>query len=101
MSTEIEISDLEIGDLRPVAQICGKVDGSRPGPSVIWRWIVRGLRGGQVRLNATKSSGRWYTTEVAYRRFLSDQTEAALQSRDEDHPEIDASDDALRSEGLL
>lgn len=101
MSTEIETPALEVGELRPVSQICNKVDGRRPNPTTVWRWIVKGLRGGEVKLQASMSSGRWYTTEAAYRRFLFDQTEAALQARDKNHEEVDADDEALRNEGLL
>lgn len=90
---------LETGTLEPVREVAYRVTGKWPAASTVWRWCRRGLRGGKVKLACEYFSGKWYTTEAAFRRFLSAQTMAQLAYHGQHAP--DTSDEALRAAGLL
>jgi len=67
----------------------------------VWRWILKGVCGGTVKLEAVRCGRQWRTTDAAFDDFLRAQTAAAL-SRGQHASDIpDADDAALEAAGLL
>jgi hypothetical protein len=88
------------GELAPIVSIAKARTGRRPSPATVWRWVRKGVCGGQVRLQAVYHSGKWLTTPDAFDQFIQDQTATALASSEPEKPE-DTSDADLIAAGLL
>ncbi len=80
--------------LQPIRKVAQRLTGRRPAPATVWRWLRKGVRG--VKLDGVLLGGTWLCTEDDFRRFLDEQTAAALA------PSRDAvTDEQLQAEGLI
>lgn len=80
MSTLI---DPEHDHLIPIVRLVEARLGRRPSPATVWRWRLRGVRAGgvRIRLEAVRVAGVWHTTPAAWAAFIAAQTEAAAEPR--------------------
>jgi hypothetical protein len=91
---------LDSGELLSLAEAARTLPG-RPGPSTLWRWRTRGIRG--VRLATVLIGGRRYVSKQALAAFAQRLTDATdPQLRDEAASERSpATAESLHSAGLL
>lgn len=62
--------------LPAACQWLGERTGKVPATSTMWRWTLRGVRGG-VRLESFRIGGTTYTTPAMIRRFIERTSQAA------------------------
>ena len=55
--------------LPQACQWLGEQTGRTPATSTMWRWVLRGVRGG-IRLESFRVGGTSYTTRVMVQRFI-------------------------------
>ena len=78
------MNDVGYVSLSQAAAMCPAVDGRRPNPSTIFRWITKGLDG--VRLEHRRIGRRVVTTPEALEQFFAATATAALERLDDVKP---------------
>lgn len=83
-------------DLKSLQSIHQARTGKRMHPSVLQRWVRKGVRG--VTILAVLRGKQWFTTEEEYAKFQAVQTQIVLQGPSDFRNVTDAE---LRAKGLL
>ncbi len=77
--TAIDLTTETIVSLTDATKSLPLIDGKRPHPSTIWRWITRGVRG--VRLAHARLGNRIVTSVEALNRFANELAEQDTRER--------------------
>jgi hypothetical protein len=78
----VALTDEPLVPLREALAYFGRVNGKPPRISTLTRWILRGVRAGnlRVKLEAVRQGVRWMTSRQAVRRFLESTSRHAIPS---------------------
>lgn len=68
-SEMIDIENESILSLTEATKVLPSIDGRRPHVSTLWRWAMKGIRGG-VRLETARLGRRVITSKEALQRFI-------------------------------